>query len=346
MKSILTYNRIVGNTFFGWTYHGEKIGKWTVWLYRLWNIVLVAILFAMSFGSYEVMSRINKQHAKSSLDNNATTSIVKVDLIKLLQSVSIVGINVQTLLISVYLLIFGGKLVDNLYKQEHLILDTKFERKITIMIIMVIIIYSVIGAMINTYSAISHFPSGNPFLFVIPMYLSTSTQVAILSFLAYKSLLLKHYLVKNSNHNLFSIYNVVFKIDESIKKLDRFVSVYILFTLLSNEIFCVSSICQLAIDFKSTIIDSCVFMFHGLTSLTVLCFCCNLIPSSLAKLLDQHEPKINVHADRLVIIQLRQLSNRIGFTAFGLFRVNANTFLSSLGLIITYSVIIIQTGGQ
>ena len=46
------------------------------------------------------------------------------------------------------------------------------------------------------------------------------------------------------------------------------------------------------------------------------------------------------------MLQLRQLSDRIGFTAFGLFRVNANTFVSCLGLIITYSVIVIQTGSQ
>lgn len=261
-------------------------------------------------------------------------------------NISLVGINVQTSLTSVYMLIFGGKMVDILYKQNHLVLDTKMERKLSTIIIIVVIIYSVIGAIINTYSALSHFRSGNPLLLVIPMYLSTSTQVALLSFLAYKSFLIKHYLVQNSNFNLFSIYNVVFNIDSSIKKLDKFISVNIMVILMFNEIFCVSSICQLAFDFKSTIIDSCVFMFHGLTSLAVLCFCCNLIPSSLSKVLDYHESKINVHADRLIIIQLRQLCDRIGFTAFGLFRVNANTFLSSLGLIITYSVIIIQTGGQ
>ena len=50
--------------------------------------------------------------------------------------------------------------------------------------------------------------------------------------------------------------------------------------------------------------------------------------------------------NRQIVIQLRELNARIGFTAKGLFRINANTFVSCLGLIITYSVIIIQTAQQ
>ena len=45
--------------------------------------------------------------------------------------------------------------------------------------------------------------------------------------------------------------------------------------------------------------------------------------------------------DRIVMIQLRQMNERIGFTVFGLFRITGNTFITCLGLIITYSVIII-----
>ena len=107
-----------------------------------------------------------------------------------------------------------------------------------------------------------------------------------------------------------------------------------------------SSICQICIDYKITLAHSCGFLLHGATTMLVLCYCCDIIPSSLSKLLDHYEQDAIVQNDRTILLQLRQLNDRIGFTAFGLFRVNSNTFLGCLALIINYSVIIIQTGGQ
>ena len=344
MEFLVTYNRIVGNAFFGWTYHGEKISKRRIWFYRLWNIVLVAILVTMCYFSYRAIKNVNQRH-QNSPDNNAA-SVIKISLVNLIRMISIVGINVNALLTSIYLLLFGRKILDILFNQDNIVINPKVQRKIVILIIIVVITYSTIGAIICTFSVWFHSPPITPFIFSIPMYLITSTQITILSFIAYKSFVVKHYLVENLNNNLDSIYQMVVKIDKSIRKLDRYVSIYVMLTLLINQIYCMSSICQLAIDYKSTLVSSCVFMFVGLTSLLMLCFCCDIIPSSLSKLLNNHESTVISHTDRIILIQLRQLNDRIGFTAFGLFRVNSNTFISCLGLIITYSVIIIQTGGQ
>ena len=347
MDLILTYNRIVGNTFFGWTYHGEKIIKLKIFLYKLWNIVLVTMLATMCYVSYKTikLSIESEQHSRTWVHNNAT-AITKINLVNIIQMVSIVAINVQALLTSLYLLLFGDKMLDILFDNDDIVISVKYQRKIAMLIIILVIGYSAIYATICTYSALFHSPSSNPFIFLIPLYFSTSTQLTIISFIAYRSLLIKYNLVESANLNLDSIYQMVFKLDRWIKKLDKFISVYILFTLLTKQVYCVSAICQLAFDYQNTIIDSFAFMFFGLTSLTLLCYCCNLIPYSLAKLLDHLEPNIYKHTDRMLMLQLRQLNDRIGFTAFGLFRVNANTLLSCLELIITYSVIIIQTGSQ
>ena len=87
MKLILTYNRIVGNTFFGWMYHGETMSKWKIWLYRLWNIVLVAILGTMCYISYRIVLEMNKGLCKYLPDNN-TPFTGKINMVKLLQLVS------------------------------------------------------------------------------------------------------------------------------------------------------------------------------------------------------------------------------------------------------------------
>ena len=345
MESLVTYNRIVGNIFFGWTYKGENISKWRIWFYRLWNIFLVAIHVTMCYVSYRAIRHFNKRHHQKSPNHNPA-SVTKISLVNLIRLISIVGVNVNALLTSVYLLLLGHKILDILFNDDSIVINSKVKTKIVILIIIVVITTSTIGAIICTYSVWFNSPPITPFIFIIPMYLITSTQITILSFIAYKSFVVKHYLVENSNNNLDSIYQKVVKIDQSLRKFDRYVSTYVMLTLLFNQIYCMSSICQLAIDYKSTLVSSCVFMFVGLTSLLVLCFCCDIIPSSLSKLLNNHESTVISHTDRIILIQLRQLNDRIGFTAFGLFRVNANTFMSCLGLIITYSVIIIQTGGQ
>ena len=237
-------------------------------------------------------------------------------------------------------------MLEPLFKQDHLMIESRVKRKYAKLIIIVVIGYSIWGSITNTYIVSMFIPSSYVYFLLLPIYLIMSTQVTILSFIAYKSLLIRHYLDQKSNCTIDSIYRVVFKIDDSIMKLDRYFSIYVMFTLFTNEIFCVSSICQIAIDYKITIIHSCEFFLNGMFNLVVLCYCCDIIPSSLSKLLDHHEPNVIVPRDRMLMIQLRQLNDRIGFTAFGLFRVKANTFISCLGLIITYSVIIIQTSGQ
>ena len=335
MKLFLTYNRIVGNTFFGWTYHGEKICKCKVLFYRIWNI---AIVCGICYFSYQDMLKLYKTYTLNSSD-------VKINLVNILQLVSIVGINVQTFLSAIYLLIFGGKMFEILLKPYGLVVNKKFEAKATRLITTSVIAYSLFCSLINAYSASLHSP-GNFFSSIVPMYLFTSTQITILSFIAYKSFLVKHFLVNNLNHTMNTLNKLVLNLDQSLKKLDSYVSLYILVILLFNEIYCVSSICKLAIDYKSTLFDNCLFLFHGLTNLVVLCYCCDIIPSSLTKILDHHETNINTYYDRILMLQMRQLNDRIGFTAFELFLVKANTLLSCLGLIISYSVIIIQTGRQ
>ena len=44
LKLIINYNRIVGITFFGLTYHGEKLNNRMIWLLRLWNVIVIIII--------------------------------------------------------------------------------------------------------------------------------------------------------------------------------------------------------------------------------------------------------------------------------------------------------------
>ena len=144
------------------------------------------------------------------------------------------------------------------------------------------------------------------------------------------------------------IYKLVLGVCKSTKDLDRFLSMPILFSLVANQIYCIANLCQIALG--NYIFESMGVFIHGIVNLMILCYICNLIPSTLSDLLDKFEhDNVNngiIIQNRIIMIQLRQLNDRIGFTVFGLFRITGNTFFTCLGLIISYSVIIIQTGSQ
>ena len=186
--------------------------------------------------------------------------------------------------------------------------------------------------------------------FAIGVFLEYNTQLTIISTIFYVSMLMKRHLANIANSNIETIQVGICKLDKLTNDLDRYLSMFIMITLLFKQIFCLSTICQVALVYNKNTIVNAILFSYGTFNLFILCYVCNIIPSTISNLigkLERDPSKYNYSIlDKITIIQLRLLSDRIGFTAFGLFRVNANTFISCLGLIITYSVIVIQTGSQ
>jgi hypothetical protein len=82
----------------------------------------------------------------------------------------------------------------------------------------------------------------------------------------------------------------------------------------------------------------------------MLCYVCNILPKCIAEFYDFIE-KIITQSNKInqfsihYIPPLLNMKQEIGFTALGLVNIRASTFLSILALIISYTVILIQTSG-
>jgi hypothetical protein len=79
---------------------------------------------------------------------------------------------------------------------------------------------------------------------------------------------------------------------------------------------------------------------------------CNIIPKNFKKFCDKFEESIceSTFTNQLdylyqysLVTKINAIKQDIGFTAFNLFKVNTNTIISCLALILSYSVILIQT---
>ena len=357
---IVTFNRIIGNTFFGWTDDQENKHKWKPILLKLWNVCSVLIvtgslLTFMNFGFVDISDK-----DRSANNNNITsqeTLSTKFNLPSFLYMVTVINFSGQTIVISLYLLLIGPKLMSLLAEEKtyDLDIDPRSEYRTAKWIIIVQVcagIAPIIGNLVTTI--IFHTYSLVIILLFFNDFPSIIFVTTFLVLIAYKSYTVRHVLkkIEDDNVNIVVMYKMLCNIDRSICKMDQYVSIYILFALLSNTLFCVSVFSQLALNHEIRTLETIINIYLGLSPLSLLCYLCNVIPASFSNLISKVEYDLNDSINgydsesRQILIQMREMNTRIGFTGFGFFRVNGNTFLSCLALIISYSVIIIQTGSQ
>ena len=109
IKLVITYCHFIGNTFFGWTYHGENICKRKVIFYKLWN-VFILILLAVQFGCvYKITMAFNNDRLKNIPDYHNTNN--KINIFEFLLVTSNLTFNLQGLSTAIHLLIFGSKIM-------------------------------------------------------------------------------------------------------------------------------------------------------------------------------------------------------------------------------------------
>ena len=254
-------------------------------------------------------------------------------------------------------MIRGHKLLELLKDKQVVQIGERKEKRIG----MILVVSQLAISVLCVSFAFSFFeeidPNSNLYLLVfnaIIFIVTMCTQLSMPTLIAYKSFLVfqefENIFALNITKNLEIVYNFVQKIHESIQRFDSYVSIYALIYLLFNLLISVSSLCHLAINPNVRVKQNIICLTFSISLLLSQCLVCDVVPKSLRKLIDRIEREKSSKGfdsynpnERQIVIHLELMNQRIGFTAFGLFQINANTFLSCLALIISYSVIIIQT---
>ncbi len=186
----------------------------------------------------------------------------------------------------------------------------------------------------------------------------------MIGLIIYKSQIISlqiRYLKENfKNYNLHELYLILVKLKQNINELSKSFSPILLAIIVNSTLVITSSICVLAINFKSlntfTKID--YFTTISLHSINILCLCyfCGLIPNIIASFVQFVE--INVNKDlrsewvsndwkkmsiKQDLILISNISKEIVFNVSSLFDINFSTTLSIISAIISYTVILIQT---
>ncbi len=318
----------------------------------LWNLAFLSYSSYYCYTEFmDIMEVLDVKHFDSS-----KSKVIFVVFIS-----GSISYNIQAFILNIIIMINGNKILNLMRNQALDYIDYRTEKKIGFIIalaqflicffIELFISFIFYGFPIRSYS----FDLKNFFKSTFIYYLIFNSQSIIISLIAYQShIVSKKFstISKDFLHSKQNIHQIVCKINGFINKLDELTSLSILIIISLNTTICISYLCMFAINPKKFSIISIASILESLTLLISTCLTCNIIPKNFKKFCDKFEESIceSTFTNQLdylyqysLVTKINAIKQDIGFTAFNLFKVNTNTIISCLALILSYSVILIQT---
>ena len=360
LKYLVNYHRLTGNTYLGACLDG-KFQFITKLALIVWNLLLLA----------QIGWHFHMEYQWSSQGNNSTLGLNGTDLnespksknrlIDVLNAIRSLSYSSQSFIIFVYLMVRGEKILQSVKDCHQLVtISTKDEKRIGLFIALIQFCYA---CAFNLFHFVTHYEFDKVQIsialhiqFTSSFFLLFNTQLTILSLIAYQSSIVSRKLAEMSkcltiNTNLKTSYLFISHLSHTIKRTDSLISVYNAIALAFNTLNCISFLCVIAVDIESIGIFVSALL-ESLSVLMILCLVSDMIPRTysefvfnLNKTFTEYsvENASNLMYIRVILNHMNDIKHEMGFTAYNLFFVNTNTFLSCMTLILSYSVILIQT---
>ena len=152
-------------------------------------------------------------------------------------------------------------------------------------------------------------------------------------------------------HNqLPNIFKQLLIIQNYVKKLDQFYNKYLFCIIVLCSVECVSSLTILYFDRCKTMPWVLASIFESILQILIYCYLSDRIYNSYMNIINKYEQlQLEIHETNLghlnhcLVNRLHSLRDDMCFTAFNLYPINMKTFMSILSMIITFTVILIQT---
>ena len=349
LKFLITYDKILGNTYWGSCIDGKQT-KLSQTIQILWNFILILTVISEC---YLITDRFMSTYGSGS-DTNQLKSSTSL-LIYGIYCLGSACYASQTVFNAIFLFLRGKYILDNLIDNHLIRVDERYERRIGLTLIVFKFFDSVLFSFacfhyIFGYEERNQMIFVNKVLYLLLIILSTNTRLHVMTLIAYKCLIVSKQLQSiidtNQTLNIKSIYLTIHNIYKSIQHFDSLCSINILFTIFFMINILIADLCLIGLGHYDY--NNVISVMISLSALLTLCVILNILPQSYRKFLDSLEIiycKTNSVQtnDEILLLKIENFSHKISLTAMNLFNVNINTFLSCLSLIITYSVILIQT---
>lgn len=343
----------------------------------VWNLVLLGLVvwFCYKQVSQTILPKprpLAEDLANSSDpgfgNRNESQIEKKMFLLGILNDIRGISESSQTLLICLYLMVRGNKLMAIIREFLRLVdITVKFERKVGLLVTVVHLSYALVFNILQTYLVVFTQRKGRsdhkPNYSLAPMgllfFVLLNSRLSVLSLILYLNCIVLRPLTDMANNvssrtNLKKIYVFSSKLNDLMRTMDELLSFHNLVVLSLNSIACVSYVCSLAVGSDANRNRMAILpLIESLLQLMFLCLISDIIPKAYKELvykLNKNFVEYSVESSacnllfvRTVLSHMNEMRNEMSFTVYNTFRVNTNAFFSCLTLILTYSVILIQT---
>jgi hypothetical protein len=344
--------------FCGISYFGASVDKNVNNMYRVisiaWNLIYIGFTFYSGIQFF-------KDSIKSFNEIKSNSS--KAPIISILNIIGVTGYYVQSFAINILIMIRGNKILGLIKAQSFKFIDSESERKIGFRIAFVQ--FFLLFTFETIYVVFEFIYSTEGFIlskFCSHLILYFSSQItisSIISLITYQSKIISIQFDKISDNflpkDLSVIYQFICGINSFVKKFDSLISSVIFMNIFNSTIICIVYLCLTAVEFNEKLLLYMISLTVNLILMTILCYSCDIIPKRIQNFSEEiqelllfsknhsNSADLSLH---LMQIKINFLKQEIGFTAFGLIKINSKTMLSVFALILSYSVVLIQTSTQ
>jgi hypothetical protein len=338
---------------YGLSYNGYKIKfKWFKALIYLWNLLVLSIyVLSIAFVFTGYLSIPEKENKN------------KFSLVYVLYYSAYISHVFEICFINLIIMFKGNKILESIQMKivlEYRIDDRLFGSVIIVTQISITYIFTIIWLS----SSYTQFTSFQLFIAILISPFDVFIPLSVIGLIIYKIKIISlqiRYLKENfKNYNLNELYLILIKLKQNINELSKSFSPVLLAIIINSTLIIISSICMITINLESlsTITKINYFTCLLLHSIFILCLCysCGIIPNIIASFV--HIIEINVSKDlcsecfsndwkkmciKQDLILISNISKEIVLNASTLFDMYSSTVLSIISVIISYTVILIQT---
>ena len=348
-KMLVNYQRITGQSYLFWNF-GQRMGLSLKLVLLFFNsLTFIAILYFTYMGVRDI------QHMNS---NNISFSSHHILMPYIMQISLYICANIIN--VYVFLLIqFKGKSILIYINDLDIDIDSKIEKKIGIKAIVIQLTLTLLLTLIFFLCSRLFNDIQKNILFVFAYFIitiyNTSNYLNLLSIMAYFCYLIQQRLSGLEDEfisleQLPKIFKHLLVIQRHVKKLDQIYNKYIFILIIFYSFECISNLTILYFDRYNTMFCPIPAIFESLISIFLFCYLSDKIDKAYVSIINKYEQlQLKMHDTQLgqfnycLISRLYSLRDDLCFTAFNLYPINMKTFMSILSMIITFTVILIQT---
>jgi hypothetical protein len=344
LKYLITLHKLCGNSYFRASV--EKNTK-NLYLYRVisivWNLIYIGFTLYCGYGFFW-----DNIKSFSEIESNSS----RLSIISILRMMGEAGYYVQTLVINILLIVRGNKILKLFRAQSFKFIDSESERKIGFRIVLIQFVLCLTSETALVVLEIIYSAKDfklSKFLKQFILYFSNMITISsIISLIAYESKVISikfDNICENlSSENLPEMYLFMCRTNRFVKKFNSLISIVIFMNIFNN---CILSIVYLSlIAVNDHLFLNIIALTENLFLIITLCYSCDIIPKRIKKFTHEIQELLSFSNDlnqQLMQIKIDFIKRKTGFTALGLIKINSETIISAYALILSYSIIIIQT---